>query len=98
MDRIELKEFVVGDGDLVTIVELSDEPGTVVFVAEKIEDGVSQRRGVKFPLDPALMSHLAQQCMRIGDIQQISISKRKNEANIQFGPTYAKEMLRRSLG
>ena len=95
MPKIELREFEVGDGDLVSFLEIDEQPGVVVLVAEKEENGVIQRRAIKFPHDPGLCAFLAQKLMLIGDIQQISYSKRKEEMNTVYGPESAPIMMGR---
>lgn len=95
--KIELKTFEIGPTDLLAILELEDKPETVVAIAEKIEDGVSQRRMIEFPLDPLHIAKLAQTLMRIADIERISYSRRKDEFDLQFGPKYANEVYRRTV-
>jgi hypothetical protein len=94
---IELKVFELDDGDLLSIVEYEDKDRRAAIISEKLEDGVSKRRVIEFPLDPLLLSRLAQSLMHIADISQISIPKSKKHANVQFGKRFAGEVYRRTV-
>lgn len=93
---IDLRSIELGPDDFITIASLEDKPRTVVVVAEKVENGIARRRLIEFPEDPLLLSKLAQAIMEIADIQQISISKKRQHADVQFGPKYAGEVFRRT--